>query len=258
MLSFQTAAGTVIGREHVRVHKNNQDAYALKVTDDMIVAAVCDGCSSGVYSELGARFAANWLVNNVGHFLPCPAHALAVCVGNGLSAALRDVLVPMSGRQVDADWSAPPEVVKDYALFTMTVLVMTPEDTIIFGLGDGTWCLESTTTRPDLQRLDSGPKNAPKYLGYRLLSSQDREHYGIESSSLSPELYDHERTEDVTKVLIGTDGVDDLEEGALWDLLNQDACYKNPSLLTKRLIVLGEQQKRLKDDTTIVMVRRVP
>jgi serine/threonine protein phosphatase PrpC len=60
---LKMATGTIPGRRHVGsgnllVGKNNQDALGTAVSDECFVAVVCDGCSTGAYSEFGARFTA--------------------------------------------------------------------------------------------------------------------------------------------------------------------------------------------------------
>src|SRR4051794_29186626 len=59
---FTVATGSVTGREHRRVQRNNQDGLAVRVEPERIVAAVCDGCSSGTSSEVGARLGAAFIV----------------------------------------------------------------------------------------------------------------------------------------------------------------------------------------------------
>ena len=55
------AAGSAIGREHRRLGRNNQDAWACAVGPGLLVAAVADGCSSGAHTEVGARLAVHWM-----------------------------------------------------------------------------------------------------------------------------------------------------------------------------------------------------
>lgn len=52
--SFETAAESVIGQYHLRISFNNQDNYIINEHPDHIVALVCDGCGSGVTSEVGS------------------------------------------------------------------------------------------------------------------------------------------------------------------------------------------------------------
>src|SRR6185436_1203362 len=57
---FAVATGTVTGREHLRLRRNNQDGLAVRVQPARIVAVVCDGCSAGGSNEVGARLGAGW------------------------------------------------------------------------------------------------------------------------------------------------------------------------------------------------------
>ena len=66
---FEIAVGSIVGTNHVKTFKNNQDAYAYKVGDNYIVACIADGCSAGDYSEFGARFSVNFFVNAVSNIL---------------------------------------------------------------------------------------------------------------------------------------------------------------------------------------------
>ena len=63
---FEIAGGTVLGREHLRLGKNNQDAFAFKVVDDYaIMAIVCDGCSAGAHTEVGAKLGASIAIESL-------------------------------------------------------------------------------------------------------------------------------------------------------------------------------------------------
>ena len=46
-IPFQLAAGSIRGREHLRLERNNQDAYATLRNEQYAIAVVCDGCGSG-------------------------------------------------------------------------------------------------------------------------------------------------------------------------------------------------------------------
>ena len=69
---FFATCGSVTGREHARLGRNNQDGVALAARDGLLVAVVTDGCSSGKWSEVGARLAARWLVEWTPHYLAPP------------------------------------------------------------------------------------------------------------------------------------------------------------------------------------------
>ena len=59
---FESAGGSVTGRNHIKAGKNNQDAYDIFSDDHCTLAVVCDGCGSCPHSEVGAKIGAKlWL-----------------------------------------------------------------------------------------------------------------------------------------------------------------------------------------------------
>src|SRR5205085_10298143 len=64
-LRFEYAAASVIGHEHARAGRNNQDAFCVDVSEAGWIAVVADGCSSGGASEVGARIGARLLVKAI-------------------------------------------------------------------------------------------------------------------------------------------------------------------------------------------------
>ena len=59
---MDTITATVTGARHLRVARNGQDAAAAASGPGWAAAAVCDGCSAGAYSEVGARLGAALVV----------------------------------------------------------------------------------------------------------------------------------------------------------------------------------------------------
>ena len=62
---FELAAGSIRGREHLRLGRNNQDAYAILSNEQYTVAVVCDGCGSGQHSEVGAQIGARLTIESL-------------------------------------------------------------------------------------------------------------------------------------------------------------------------------------------------
>lgn len=56
---MQIQAGSVTGYEHLRLLKNNQDAYHTGYTNDTIFGGVSDGISACPYSDFGSRLLVN-------------------------------------------------------------------------------------------------------------------------------------------------------------------------------------------------------
>ncbi len=281
------AAGSVVGREHVRLGRPNQDGVAVHFEDDLMVAAVTDGCSSGRYSEVGARLGAAHLAAWVpelwrrqGGTAAAPAD-LAREAADALVAYLYSVasgLIP-GGAPVPSTLSAtpfspsgveggPPTThrnargehssltggVADYLLFSFLCAVVDDERAFVFGLGDGVYSLNG-----DVTVLDPGPENAPDYLAYRLV--------GVRGRVLQPRVHLCVPRAQLRSLAIGTDGLADLvgraseplRDGTLQGGLDQfeqgELYLRNPSQLHKRLTVIGEVNRRLPDDTTLALIR---
>jgi hypothetical protein len=245
------AAGTVIGREHVRLGRNNQDGVAVFVGDGSIVAAVTDGCSSARGSEVGARLAAEWIVANAREYLAWWAGAPPEEVVGELIAGLVDYV----GR-VARDLA--PCAIGEMFLFTVLAAIVERERTFIFGLGDGVFAVNGR-----IVPLDSGEQNAPKYPAYKLVGSSLLE---LDPGSLDPVVHFVGPTAEVESLIIATDGALELEarrDEPMRDGLPQgglEALTKvagaNPSLVHKRLNAIGAVAGRLRDDTSVVVVRR--
>jgi len=267
---FVVTAGSIIGREHVRIHRNNQDGVALHVEDEWIVGVVADGCSSSRYSEVGARLGAAWIVAHLPRLLDVASPETSL---DRVSEELLDYLASVA-KGLDPEHVVSPAVVGDFLLFTFLVAVVTRKKSLIFGLGDGVF-----SANGHVSVLDSGRDNAPRYLSYRLVPSSVDPHFreGVSPDrdaslevSLRPRLHFEAQTSEVESLIIGTDGVADLidrsedsdsEDGLPTQLqqFEQDPLYlRNPTLVHKRLVTLGETQRRLADDTTVVLIRRRP
>ncbi|MEO6576480.1 MAG: protein phosphatase 2C domain-containing protein [Polyangiaceae bacterium] len=244
---FDLFGGSARGGEHARLHRNNQDGLALFASDELVVAAVTDGCSSGRGSEVGARYAAEWIVRRV-----CadrdPSRREPATLTRDLTECVRGLAHGL--RTNDED---PRGALHDFFLFTFLVAIIEPELTTVFGVGDGVVSVNGRVTV-----LDAGPENAPDYVAYGVLGKHAREAV----------IHHAGPTADVHSLIIGTDGVADLIAraddilpdgsvvGGLAALENDERYVKNPSLLQKRLIALGEVHRRLRDDTSIAVIRR--
>ena len=54
-----------IGNDHLITKTNKQDFCSTADTDNSIVGVICDGCSSGKYSEVGATLIGTYLINSL-------------------------------------------------------------------------------------------------------------------------------------------------------------------------------------------------
>ena len=255
MNAFHLLQGSVIGREHARVGRNNQDAAVARRRPDAIAAVVADGCSSGRFSEIGARLGATFLAEHLAATRPEDAAGL-----DASARALRAFLRSLSLDLLQRDPAGLAAAVHDHLLFTVLGAVVTPARALVFGVGDGVFSLNGEATV-----IDPGPDNAPPYIGYDLLPSREA---GGERAGTAFTVHLDVPTAKVQTLLVGTDGLVDLMQRAHEPLKNgepqgglaqfevDDALFKSPLLLQKRLVVIGEANRRLRDDTTVIVLRR--
>lgn len=266
--TFEWAAGSVAGRDHRHSMKNSHDAWQAEVTDRGLVAVVCDGCGSCEHSEVGAWIAAEMIVKQTMAAIQqdpkcfSPEH-----VAYGLERIQRSVLAHIAALS-DAMRFSFSQVVSDYFLFTVLGVAVTPENTTVFGLGDGVYWLNGH--RNDLE----AENNSPDYLGYLLTQPQG-------SPGLKP--YHFLKTSEVRTILLGTDGAVQLAAaadknipgknekiGPVSQFWEKDLYFRNPFALGHRLNLTNrdsmavdyesktvrEEHGPLSDDTTLAVVRR--
>jgi hypothetical protein len=216
-------AATHIGRDHLRIGRNNQDG----VFTSACVVVVTDGCSSQPQSEvgaqLGARFLGQWLTTQTELTSDLPQRAT-----DALSGYLYQSVLAL-GPEVEP-------LLERYFLFTFLAAVRIGERGMIFGLGDGAFVVDD-----DLVHIDSGPDNAPPYCAYRLTTSGSRP---------EPQLH---FVGAAKRLAVMTDGFAHLERARLLVLMEEEALHRNPLTLQRRLNVLAETE-RFTDDATIALL----
>ena len=244
---FLASGGTVVGVDHRRALRNNQDGLAFANGERWQIVVVTDGCSSGRASEVGARLGAAYLAARTLDVAPRALDAQAAA--SGVAAAALAWLDGIASSFGDA---RRQDALADMLLFTFLVAAVGPERAFVFGVGDGVVSLNGVTLA-----LDAGPDNAPPYLAYGLLGPAP-----------TPIVHVDVPARDVRTLVVATDGAvellaragEALDGGARQrglDQFEEDAAYlKNASLLQKRLVVIGERHGRLHDDTTIGLLRR--
>lgn len=275
---IDVATGSVVGRDHRRTGKNNQDALAwAPLEQEGIVAVVCDGCGSQPHSEVGARLGASLMVQVVIQQLTRTSLADAgfwSAVQQQMLKRLRWLARQLGGENTKDLTKDLVKTVQHHLLFTLLGAVITPEETVIFGLGDGVYALNG-----EIHPLGPYAHNAPPYLAYHLLPA---EILNFEPPPLQVHL--QRPTATVQTLLLGSDGVLDLiaaassllpgkaepvgELSQFW----QDAYFQNRDRIRRRLTLINrditradwKQQQLVKhsgllpDDTTLVCLRRRP
>ncbi len=250
---FEIAGGSVIGRDHARTGKNNQDAFVWRQTEDFTIAVVADGCGSGRFSEAGAQIGARFFIES----LEKPHLNIEAEIEYARRNLLKELekLIEKTERR--------SESVKEYFLFTLVGAIITTEYSALFHIGDGIICENGKITE-----LGPYPDNQPPYLAYDLF---DQSKTGFAPQELKFKIHSIVKTSDVQSILIGTDGVADLIRAfPLNQFWENDLYFKNPDAVRRRLAIMnresvkidwekGEVSKEgglLPDDTTLVVIRR--
>src|SRR5262245_24551237 len=240
---FEIAGGSVTGRAHVAAGRNNQDAFCWASDAVGLVAVVCDGCSSGPHSEVGAQLGSRLLVQAATRMLSSNLDVtdLLAQVGQDVLARLR-----VLAREMSTDASSFARTVTEHFLFTIVGVLITARDATTFSLGDGLVVINGERTE-----LGPFPNNEPPYLGYALLPGAPDP--GA-SAPVSFEIHRSMAASEVQSLVLGSDGAVELET-QFW---SDDRLFRNPDMVRRRLTVLsrGARGGLLSDDTTLVVVRR--
>lgn len=272
---FQLAAGSITGRNHLSMGKNNQDAVDSLITDQVVISVVCDGCGSCAHSEVGARLIARLTVTTIAHHLQAALTNDWAFIRYQLLTALQTIVATLGG---DVE-----QTVRNYFLCTIVGVIVTPEDTLLFSLGDGVILLNGR-----LVPLGMTANNTPPYLAYGLLEWLDAEQ-GSQAmakkwAAMSQfQCHDRISTLQVASILIGSDGVMDLIKvadqplpgkselvGQISQFWEDDRYFDNPDKIRRRLFLINRETTRLDsqtqhlvkypgllpDDTTLVVIRR--
>lgn len=220
-IEIRAAAAAVTGARHLRWTKNGQDAAVAWTNGDAAVAVVCDGCSSGASSEVGARLGVTLFARaliarlTAGERVCCPATWAAV--RGDVVRALTELLERMPGDRATA--------IRDHFLFTIVAAAATRDDAAVWALGDGAYSLGETT-----RVLGPFADNAPPYLAYDLLGDARPAHFEIASPTCGA-------------IVIATDGATELDGG-----LERFATHKfvdHPDALRRHLAVLARSPERI-------------
>lgn len=266
---IQVAAGSVAGREHTRVGKNNQDAWAWLSLEQATVAVICDGCGSAPCSEVGAQAGARIAMTSLVQQLPPHGELTPV-----FWAAVQQQILTRLGDLAQSLGDGEAAVVQRYLLFTLLGVVLTPVETVVFGVGDGVFAINGV-----VYALGPFAHNAPPYVAYQLLSAG-----ALTQPSAAIQVHHRQPTATVQSLLLGSDGVLDLigvatqplpgRSEPVGDLSQfwQPPYFQNPDRVRRRLALINREVIRadwdqrqvirqpglLPDDTTLITIRRQP
>lgn len=232
MNGIRVHVGQSLGLDHQLKQRNCQDSYALHESSRAIIGVVCDGCSEGPRSEVGAALGAHYLVVQAAQLLEqsIPLADLPDRLYQDLIAYLRQI----------TDLSMPPNrvgFVRDHLLFTALVLIITQEGALLLSAGDGL-----IVTDEQIECIEQN--NMPSYIAYNLLPEY------LPSTFKMPKGFEVRTVTDWQQLAIGSDGF-------LPDLLPNVWGMIHTRGLQRKMNVWAEQGRHFRDDATLITVERV-
>ncbi|MFA6588596.1 MAG: protein phosphatase 2C domain-containing protein [Patescibacteria group bacterium] len=274
MENFEIAGGTVVGKHHRLLGLNNQDTYRWFKTPEALVAIVCDGCSEGKQSEVGANIGAELILSAFQRQLsqipelPKPTEVFFERVRQEVLAEIRVMCLMLGNSLTDT-------VVNNF-LFTTVGAIVTPKRTLIFSIGDGVVGWNNL-----IEKLSPRPGNQPAYLGYGLFQPLPK---GFVEDDIRFQIQVDCPTEEVSSIFLASDGLVDLMHaslkpipgktemvGPLSQFWQEDSYFSNTDKIRRKLHLVareviklnsaGQIEKEtgwLEDDTTLIVIRRKP
>ena len=266
---FRVAGGSIIGTEHVRTGKNNHDDFFWDKNEKILIGLACDGCGSGKHSEVGSKIGSRLIANSFLHLCKPEAAVPWERIRHDVIAQIQILTTAMGG--------SFSQTINDYFLFTVVGALITSQASYLFSIGDGFIAVNG-----EIIRVGPFANNTPPYLAYELVSSS------IDRDLLKFHVHKTIGTEEVQSILIGTDGVFDLENseekkipgkedlvGHISQFWQDKRYYNNPDMIRRSLSLINRCVTRiprgedsslkiqhenglLPDDTTIVAIRRIP
>jgi len=235
----------IVGRSHILLGKNSQDALvkgSVEVNGKRVVyGVICDGCSEGKDSEVGAKLAAAFIGRRIEILVKSgvPLYRIPSVLRTRTIGFLGNILASVS---FDSSHSYV-NFIKNYLLFTIIGFVYTDEETIVFALGDGVVVIDDEVTIRD-------EKNKPSYIGYHLV---DRRYLSPEASVL-PGKFDvvSFASSEFSRIAIASDGLaeEPLFVPELWG-------YTHEIGLQKKVNVWSDIHHKFRDDLSIITLEVV-
>jgi hypothetical protein len=267
--AFILSSGTVGGFIHRQKGINNQDGLAIAEDENNFAAIICDGCSSGKNSEVGAKLIARFAAEETIRLMQEEQVIFGSQILDRLSGSILGYM-----RESVEKFKDPKMALEEMFLATIVGVIMNEWVTTVFSLGDGVISLNGEVLVID-------ENNAPNYLAYRAYPGA----YMIDEVKINFVVRQEVMTKDLQSLILASDGAQELiakadreinilgkleKVGGLNQFEQEERYLKNPSLLQKRLCQLNtermiidweEREVRksegiLSDDTTIVLMRR--
>jgi len=241
-------SGSVIGREHLRLKRNNQDSVctgSVRVGDKTYYyGVICDGCSgrnaTATHNEVGAQLMAYFAVKEITSMLlmgSTISHIAGSLYNRCLGYLHAIASLTSSGNPQE---SVP--FISNYLCCTIIGFVMDNESAVIFSAGDGVIVIND-------QINHINQNDHPFYLG---LSLVDPRFLALDSNELPRMFCTQEfKINNINRFAICTDGITNT---AIEKIFGLNGPHGGPLGLGRKLKVLALREEQFTDDCTVITV----
>lgn len=242
-MDFSVRSASIIGREHIRLWRNNQDCVRVEKVlvrgNEYIFGVVTDGCSEGQHSEVGANLLANFICGEIPMILfnETPLEDLPKALFYRSLGYLRAI----AAQTVTGEVAKVVDFIKDYLLCTVVGFVMDKQDTVIYHAGDGLIAINDQVIRIN-------EDNKPAYLAYHLV---DRSFLvQKEATVLADEFSVYAiQTKVVQRLIVASDGLEEATIPEMWK-------HERDIHLERALKRLSRLGSHFADDCSLVVVEK--
>ncbi len=230
---FGSVAAAVTGARHLRTARNGQDAAAAWCGARAGAVVVCDGCSAGASSEVGARLAASLVIAGIAGRLEAGTRAGDPTLWSGMRAdvggQLGAIVERMAGDRVAA--------LHEHFLFTVVAAAWCGDEVAVWALGDGGYALGARA-----RTLGPFDDNQPPYLAYDLLGAHHAPHFVVADAGCG-------------SVVVATDGVAELGLESYADAAALDRFLAHPDALRRQLALHARNDEHVDWDARRIVRR---
>lgn len=221
------------GYLHSQIRMNCQDATG---SFNNRIKVVCDGCSEGKHSEVGAKLFCKLFIDKYIKFASMKKKYISV---PALMMTVMDELVTMVGNN--------PNDIKDYLSFTIIIVenFYNSNYHVAYCCGDGYIVTQKDEDSVGFEKLDCG--EYPKYLSYNYINGDDMKSY---SDGVTIDTYEFD---DYLNVGVASDGIRFIVDSDDIDLKNEFVNIIKSGKDMKMRLFFNKNENKLKDDFSIVI-----
>jgi serine/threonine protein phosphatase PrpC len=225
-----------IGHEHIFESKNLQDFCKVSINDTCIKGIICDGCSEGQHSEIGANLLGHLILENLIYDNDEISNYLSFVVEEFIRDLLSSLNISDIQREVD--------FIKNNLLCTFIFFIMNEDRIIIGQCGDGIIIVND-----EIKVIEQN--NKPHYIAYNNVP----EEYLSESKTILEGInIISYPTANIERLVIASDGLKPLlknENPSIADLY-----HSQKRQLQRRFNVWQQSKMMFDDDVSCIVVEK--